>query len=151
MNSLEIVRTILAADCYAYLGRSMDAWALLASLPPDVCSQPRVIAVKLVVCALEQKWRMGAELAKVIGSGDSLREREAAGRFRMAHATFLCARGDMEGAGECIAQMSGIWPEGQEEAKRDHGLAALWRRKSPGDTQYPAPDVPNAGSPYCWG
>ena len=116
MDLDEAAQTIAAADGYAYLGLCDEAWELLESLPPDIRAESRVFAVRLVVCVHLQRWEMGMLLARCIGSENPLNEREAAGRFRLAHAAALCASGDVPAARESIARMSNVWPEGRETA-----------------------------------
>ena len=127
MDDAQIQRTLTEARGYADLGFHQDAWDLVESLPFDSSRLlPQAIAVRLLVCAGLKKWVMGAELVRLIAQFHPLSEREAAGRFHLAHAESLCAAGDVLAARESVKALSTIWPEGRELVTGAKTLAAIW-------------------------
>lgn len=126
MDPDEVERAVEQARGYADLGMCVEAWDALESLPAEDRALPAALAVRLLVCVGLQRWEMGAEIVKRFGPYDPLPQREAAGRFYLAHAEALCAGGNIEAAKQELRMLSGWWPEGREMALSSKALAPIW-------------------------
>lgn len=126
MNKQDIDRVIMEAQGCAALGFFHEAWNKVESLPWEERVNPGTFAVRLMVSAGLQKWEMGKEVLRLIDASHPFFEREAAGRFHLAHAEFLCALGDVNLARECIRELSLVWPEGKGVALTSKKLESLW-------------------------
>lgn len=126
MVCFEVERTISEARGYAELGLFVDAWDLIESLPPERRVDLGALAVRLLVCAGQGKWEMGAEIVRLIGPGHPLEIREAAGRFHLANARGLCSAGNVDAARQAVKSLAALWPEGRELALCCADLEPLW-------------------------
>lgn len=90
-----------------------DSWEVMEALPLAERMEPRVIAMRLLVCIGQARWELGAALAGIIGPGHPLEDREAAGMFYLVRAVILCAAGEMEPARRMVGTLLAVWPEGR--------------------------------------
>jgi len=108
------------------LGMWPDAWDGIENLPSAERTRPAALAVRLVICTGLQRWEMGGEIVRLFSPGLPLDLREAAGRFYLSHAEYLCGVGDVQGAKDAVRALSFVWPEGRELALAASVLNLLW-------------------------
>jgi hypothetical protein len=127
MKASQVDGALLEARELAKRGVYEAAWDSIESLPLAARTSVPAFAVRLLICTGLQRWDVGMSIADLVEVSDAPEHREAAGRFYLAWAEFLCATGDREGAQLAVQSLFKIWPEGLDIAVQSTPLAVLWQ------------------------
>ena len=119
-------RLIDEANRLAFLGLYLDSWEVLESLPPADQLDSAAMAVRLKACTELGCWELGQDVARGMVPCDTPCQRQAVGRFHLAHAIALCHSGEVAAARAAILALTRVWPEGRAEALDCSLLAVVW-------------------------
>lgn len=117
---------VTEAEGYYLIGMHKEATLALQSLAGRFITNVDTFSLALDLCLELGLWTQAWDMARSVGQYSCARQREAAGRHLLKHATILLNHGKPTEAKIMLADLLWVWKPGIAIATQDSDLATLY-------------------------